>query len=103
MVRTVPSFRIALESETAGWRDFRGFLRSIDSKEDLDSMFDQARTNCMAAGNAVRPVVFEGMFMAMAFSHEKRLANIGKAVEAGDEARRGFGGPWILSISSSAS
>ena len=25
---------------------------------------------------AVRPVVFEGMFMAIAFSHEKRLASM---------------------------
>jgi hypothetical protein len=56
-------------------------LRSIGSREDLDSMFDQARTNCMAAGNAVRPVVFEGMFMAIAFSHEKRLASLAKGIE----------------------
>ena len=56
-------------------------LRSIVSREDLDSMFDQARTNCMAAGNAVRPVVFEGMFMAIAFSHEKRLASLAKGIE----------------------
>jgi hypothetical protein len=25
--------------------------------------------------------VFEGMFMAIAFSHERRLADIGKAIE----------------------
>ena len=81
MGRTVPSFRMALEGEIASWREFRGSLRSIGSREDLDSMFDQARTNCMAAGNAVRPVVFEGMFMAIAFSHEKRLANLGRAIE----------------------
>jgi hypothetical protein len=79
--RTVPSFRIALEGEIASLREFRRSLRSIGSREDLDSMFDQARTNCMAAGNAVRPVVFEGMFMAIAFSHEKRLANLRRAVE----------------------
>jgi hypothetical protein len=35
----------------------------------------------MAAGNAVRPVVFEGMFMAIAFSHEKRLVNMRRAIE----------------------
>jgi hypothetical protein len=29
----------------------------------------------------VRPAVFEGMFMAIAFSHEKRLANMRKAIE----------------------
>jgi hypothetical protein len=81
MGRTVPSFRMALEGEIASWRDFRGSLKRIGSREDLDSMFDQTRTNCMAAGNAVRPVVFEGMFMAIAFSHEKRLTSIGRAIE----------------------
>ena len=70
---------MALEGEIASWREFRGSLRSIGSREDLDSMFDQARTNCMAAGNAVRPVVFEEMFMAIAFSHEERLAYIRRA------------------------
>ena len=81
MGRTVPSFRMALEGEIASWREFRGSLRSIGSREDLDGMFDQARTNCMAAGNAVRPVVFEGMFMAVAFAHEKRLTSLGRAIE----------------------
>jgi len=81
MGRTVPSFRMALEGEIASWREFRGSLRSIGSRDDLDGMFDQARTNCMAAGNAVRPVVFEGMFMAIAFSHEMRLAKIARAIE----------------------
>jgi hypothetical protein len=81
MGRTVPSFRMALEGEIATWREFRGSLRSIASREDLDGMFDQARANCMAAGNAVRPVVFEGMFMAIAFSHEKRLTSLARGIE----------------------
>lgn len=81
MGRTVPSFRMALEGEIASWKDFRGSLRSIGPREDLDGIFDQARTNCMAAGNAVRPVAFEGMLMAIAFSHEKRLANLAKSIE----------------------
>lgn len=79
--RTVPSFRIALEGEIASWKEFRKSLKNIGSREDLDSMFDQARTNCMTAGNAVRPVVFEGMFMAIAFSHEKRFADLGRGIE----------------------
>ena len=35
----------------------------------------------MAAGNAIRPVVFEGMFMAIAFSHEKRPASTATGIE----------------------
>jgi hypothetical protein len=72
---------MALEGEIASWREFRGSLGSIGSREDLDCMFDQARANCIAAGNAVRPVVFEWMFMAIAFSHEKRLAKLRRAME----------------------
>ena len=80
MGRTVPSFRMALEGEISSWKDFRRSLGG-GSREGLDRMFDQARSNCMAAGNAVRPIVFEGMFMAIAFSHEKRLANLARGIE----------------------
>ena len=72
---------MAQEGEIASWAEFRGSLKSIGSREDLARMFDQARTNCMAAGNAVRPVVFEGMLMAIAFSHERRLANLARGIE----------------------
>lgn len=34
-------------------------LKNIGSPEDPDGTFDQARTSCMAAGNAARPVVLE--------------------------------------------
>jgi hypothetical protein len=78
--RTVPSFRMALEGEISSWKDFRRSLGS-GSREELDRMFNQARSNCMAAGNAVRPVVFEGMFMAIVFSHEERLAKLAKGIE----------------------
>ena len=40
MGRTVPSFRMAPEGEIASWKEFRGSIRSIGSREDLDSMFD---------------------------------------------------------------
>lgn len=80
MGRTVLSFRMALEGEISSWKDIRRSLGG-GSREALDRMFDQARSNCMAAGNAVRPVVFEGMFMAIVFSHEKRLTSLARAIE----------------------
>jgi hypothetical protein len=80
MGRTIPTFRIALEGEISSWKDFRRSLGG-GSRKGLDRMFDQARSNCMAAGNAVRPVVFEGMFMAIAFSHEKGLTNLARGIE----------------------
>jgi len=78
--RTVPSFRIALEQEIASWSQYRRSL-GIGSKEALDAMFNKARTYCSASSNAVRPVRFEGMFMAMAFDHARRLEDLSVAVE----------------------
>jgi hypothetical protein len=74
--RTISTFRLALEGEIEGWKHFRESLKSAESRELLDRMFAQARSNCMGVGNAVRPVVFQGLFMAIAFSHEKRIAQV---------------------------
>ena len=72
---------MALEGEIASWREFLEYDSGASVQgRTLDGMFDQARANCMAAGNAVRPVVFEGMFMAIAFSQEKRLVNLESAI-----------------------
>ena len=80
MGRTIPSFRMALEGEICSWTDFRKAL-GRGNRELLDDLFNQARSNCMAVGNAIRPVVFEGMFMAIVFSHEKHLAKLARCVE----------------------
>jgi hypothetical protein len=80
MGRTIPSFRTALEVEIQSWSAFRKSLGKAN-RDNLDHLFDQARSNCMAAGNAVRPVVFEGMLMAIVFSHEKRLAHLVRNIE----------------------
>jgi len=80
MGRTVPSFRMALEQETASWALYRRSL-GIESREALDRMFNAARTNCSASSNAVRPVRFEGVFMTMAFDHARRLEDLGIGIE----------------------
>jgi len=89
---------MALEAEIQSWSAFRRSLGK-GNREVLDRLFDQARSNCMAAGNAVRPIVFEGMYMAMAFSHEKRLAHIAKVIE---ELRSGMDAETKLGSASSA-
>lgn len=80
MGRTIPSFRIALEQEVAGWSRYRASL-GAGSKEDLDAMFNRARTYCSASSNAARPVRFEGMFMAVAFDHARRLDDLSAETE----------------------
>jgi len=80
MGRTVPSFRIALEQEIASWSGYRRSL-GIMHRDILDQMFNTARTYCSASSNAVRPVRFEGMFMAMMFDHARRFEKLSVAVE----------------------
>ena len=75
MGRTVPSFRIALEQEISTWAPYRRSL-GMASRKALDRMFNKARTYCSASSNAVRPVKFEGMFMAVAFDHARRLEDL---------------------------
>ena len=80
MGRTVPSFRIALEQEVASWSRYRRSLGAA-SREALDAMFNGARTYCSASSNAVRPVKFEGLFMAVAFDHARRLEDLSAEAE----------------------
>jgi hypothetical protein len=71
---------MALEQEIASWSRYRRSL-GIGSRNDLDAMFNKARTYCSASSNAVRPVKFEGMFMAMAFDHARRTKDLSIAME----------------------
>jgi len=80
MGRTIPSFRIALEQEIATWSAYRRSL-GVTAREALDSMFGKARTYCSASSNAVRPVRFQGMLMALIFDHEKRIESLAAQVE----------------------
>jgi hypothetical protein len=80
MGRTIPSFRIALEQEMTSWSRYRRSL-GVVSREALDAMFNKARTYCSASSNAVRPVKFEGMFMAVAFDHARRLEDLSVEIE----------------------
>jgi len=80
MGRTIPSFRIALEHEISSWRPFKQSLGD-GSRERLESLFDAARSYCSASSNSVRPTEYQGMFMAMSFDHERRLADLTNRLE----------------------
>jgi hypothetical protein len=80
MGRTVPSFRIALDQEQASWRAYRSRLGPA-ARQALDALFAESRLYASAASGAVRPVRFEGLFMAVLFHHQKQLASIADALE----------------------
>jgi hypothetical protein len=88
--RTVPSFRMALEQEIGTWTGYRRSLGTA-SREALDRMFNRARTYCSASSNAVRPVRFQGMFMAIAFDHARRLEDLYIGLEKVGQGMRRVG------------
>jgi hypothetical protein len=63
---------MALEYEISSWRGFKESLSSQD-QEAFEQLMDTARNNCMAAGNACRPVVFEAMVISIMLFHQKKL------------------------------
>ncbi|MFQ6010648.1 MAG: hypothetical protein ACE5KG_00540 [Nitrososphaerales archaeon] len=80
MGRTIPAFRIALEEEIVTWKDYRRAL-SRRSRKSLEDLLNSARNYCAASSHAVRPVRFQGMFMAIALDHEVKLEDITREIE----------------------
>jgi len=78
--RTVPSFRMVLETEIAKWKGFLGALPSRREKEAFEELMNHCRRHAGAAGAAVRPIVSEAMFISMLLAHEKMMLEIKKTV-----------------------
>ena len=54
MGRTVPSYRMVLESEIDSWKPFRDALR-IDEREAFDELMDLCRSRASAASVSIDP------------------------------------------------
>ena len=80
MGRTIPAFRIALEEEISTWKDYKRVL-SGGSRKSLEDLLNAARKYCSVSSHAVRPVRFQGMFMAIVLDHEVKLEYITREIE----------------------
>jgi hypothetical protein len=80
MGRTVPSFRLAEMYEVSRWKSFRKALLKSE-REAFDEMLDSARLHNSASMSAVRPSVFEGMFMAVLLRHYEVLERLDERLE----------------------
>lgn len=80
MGRTVPSYRLALDSEIRGWKGFRKALRREDQWA-FDEMMKICRIYASAAGMATRPILAEAMFMSILLGQQKELKEIREALE----------------------
>ena len=75
MGKTVPSFRMALEMEIDGWRDFRKALGDRD-REAFDELMDMCRSFASPSGNATNPVVFEPMVMSIILAQGEKIREL---------------------------
>lgn len=80
MGRTIPSYRMILESEIKKWEGFLKALR-IDDKAAFEELMNECRRYASAAGAATRPIVTEAMFMAILLSHQKTMREIKAALD----------------------
>ena len=79
--KTVPSFRIVLESEIAKWKEFVKALPGNSDKEAFEDLMNHCRCYASAAGAAVRPILSEAMFVSILLAHEKELRKIRAILE----------------------
>ena len=75
MGKTIPSYRMALESEIKKWEGFSKALRN-DDREAFEEMMNACRNYASAASNATRPVLIEAMFMSILLVQQKALTEI---------------------------
>src|SRR5215207_3241323 len=80
MGRTIPSFRIALDTEKADWKPFRNALDKSERKE-FDDMFDIAQLYISACSNCVLLVPLHPIVMSILFHHYKELIQLRSEVE----------------------
>ncbi len=77
MGKTVPSYRMALETEIARWQGFARALRA-EEREAFEALMDACRNTASAGGNATNPVLFEPMVMSIFLSLQMRVTRLEK-------------------------
>jgi hypothetical protein len=75
MGKTVPSYRIALESEINRWSGFAYALRKPD-REAFDELMDMCRTFATESSNATNPIIFEPMVMSILLAQQERIQKL---------------------------
>ena len=82
MGKTVPTYRMAIETEIAGWKGFRDGLASEEEKQAFDQVMDLCRIQAMAGSNACNPIVFEPMVMSVLLGQQKMIRTLQRKIDA---------------------
>jgi hypothetical protein len=80
MGKTVPSFRMALESEIGSWRSYRRALK-IGDRRIFDELMSHTRSHASASGNAVKTSPYETMILSILLEQQKAIARLKRELE----------------------
>ena len=80
MVRSVPSFRKALDLEMAKWEGYREALRE-DERWAFDRMMESCKMHASAIGVVQRTNPLEAMFMSVLLEHQRKIEALEKTVK----------------------
>lgn len=75
MGRTVPTFRLLLESTISSWNNYRRALRPAD-KEVFDQLVNKAREHASACSYANRVEPMESVFMSIMLELQKEIEGL---------------------------
>jgi hypothetical protein len=80
MGKTVPSYRMALETEIARWRGFSKALR-VEEREAFEAVMDACRSYASAASNATNAILFEPMAMSILLHLQLKVSRLEKELD----------------------
>jgi hypothetical protein len=83
MGRTVPTYRLTLESIIQSWSDYRRAL-SKDDREAFDQMVNRARMHASASTYAAFTDPVEGALLSILLEQEKEIRRLRKRDEGLD-------------------
>jgi len=84
MGRTIPSWRIVVESEIERLKKFRDSLR-LEDRRIFEDLLNQCRLYASAASSLASPVREIPLIISILFAHHKKLTELEKRLNAREE------------------
>ena len=81
MGRTIPSWRMVVESEVEKLKKFRDSLR-LEDKLIFEDLLNQCKLYASAASALASPVKEMPLILSMLFAHHKRLTELEKKLQS---------------------
>lgn len=70
MDRTIPSFRLLIDTEELEWKQFRKYLYRQD-KKIVNKLFSISKLYCLSLSNLTNPIIVQSILMVIIFYNKK--------------------------------